>query len=166
MKQNGEKDKEVIEFSKRLNEALDDNRAPVAGKGRQIYLKGLVKLSQEAVRKWLQGESMPTVPNTALLAKKLNVSFEWLATGRGAKVLLSQEAIEVALEFQVLPHDDQVYIRGVMYGRRQMNPEANASLAAFPYREITQAVTRPDRQEPDKEDELRKVAEKREVYDK
>lgn len=46
-------------------------------------------LAQTSVRKWQWGDSLPTMENAILLAKKLNISVEWLLTGRGSRKPLS-----------------------------------------------------------------------------
>lgn len=76
---------EKIAFSRRLNEALDDAGFAEKGAGRQVALAAKCKVSQNAVRKWLEGESIPEVSRLMQLAVDFNVAFEWLATGRGEK---------------------------------------------------------------------------------
>lgn len=76
---------EKIAFSRRLNEALDGAGFAEKGSGRQVALAAKYKVSQNAVRKWLEAESIPEVSRLMQLATDFNVSFEWLATGRGDK---------------------------------------------------------------------------------
>jgi transcriptional regulator with XRE-family HTH domain len=76
---------EKIAFSRRLNEALDATGFAEKGAGRQVALAAKYKVSQNAVRKWLEGESIPEVSRLMQLAVDFHVSFEWLATGRGGK---------------------------------------------------------------------------------
>ncbi|MFM0270135.1 hypothetical protein PQQ59_06090 [Paraburkholderia aspalathi] len=72
-------------FSERLNEALDDNRFPAKGAGRQSALGTKMGVSQKGARKWLEGEAIPATARIIDLAQWLNVNFEWLAAGRGDK---------------------------------------------------------------------------------
>ncbi|MTI13805.1 LexA family protein [Sansalvadorimonas verongulae] len=75
-------DEEKRDFAKRLNKALDDINFPKKGKGRQIVLAELFGVTQHAARKWLVGDSMPSTKRLPDLAKKLNVSTEWLLSGK------------------------------------------------------------------------------------
>jgi transcriptional regulator with XRE-family HTH domain len=43
----------------------------------------MFKVSQEAARKWLSGEGLPKQATCIHIAKKANISYEWLMTGRG-----------------------------------------------------------------------------------
>lgn len=49
----------------------------------QTMLSDLIGLSQSAVSEWESGRTDPTTDSLLSLATSLNVSFEWLATGRG-----------------------------------------------------------------------------------
>ena len=46
-------------------------------------LGDIVGVSYKGAEKWLKGDGMPDMGNAAILAKRLNVQFEWLMTGRG-----------------------------------------------------------------------------------
>lgn len=71
-----------IEFSRRLKEACDNNESiPAYGKGRQVVIANSMKVSQEAVRKWFEGDSMPRPAKMKQLAAYLAVDHEWLALG-------------------------------------------------------------------------------------
>ena len=49
----------VMDFAKRLTQACDESPiVPEHGRGRQVYLAKKLKVTQEAVRKWLVGERM------------------------------------------------------------------------------------------------------------
>jgi hypothetical protein len=70
------------EFSRRLNQACDDSpNVPEYGKGRQVVVAGKMDVSQEAVRKWFAGESMPKSDKVKKLADFLEVDRAWLALG-------------------------------------------------------------------------------------
>ncbi len=69
-------------FAQRLQMACADHPdIPDYGKGLQTELAKQMKVSQEAVRKWLSGESTPRQPAMIRLAKFLGVEYVWLALG-------------------------------------------------------------------------------------
>jgi len=69
-------------FAQRLQMACADHPdIPDYGKGLQTELAKSMKVSQEAVRKWLSGESQPRQPAMIRLAKILDVEYVWLALG-------------------------------------------------------------------------------------
>ncbi|SEN73111.1 hypothetical protein SAMN05216325_1442 [Nitrosomonas marina] len=76
-------DKEKALFSKRLKELCDEKNLPEYG--RQTLLRKKFGVSQEAVRKWLDGESIPKHSHKVALCDYFGVNFEWLSTGRGIK---------------------------------------------------------------------------------
>lgn len=65
-------------FSARLNTLIGDNEN-VSAIAREV---GVV---EGTVRKWKKGASLPNIRDAARLAKALNVSLAWLATGEGPK---------------------------------------------------------------------------------
>lgn len=71
-------------FSLRLNDALDRVGVPPKNEGRQTTLARLLKdvtgraISQKGVRKWLEGEAMPTEENRQALVRICGVSYQWL----------------------------------------------------------------------------------------
>lgn len=71
-----------MEFAKRLNQACDESPiVPEHGRGRQVFLAKKLGVTQEAVRKWLVGESTPRDEKVKDLAKVLGVDHLWLAMG-------------------------------------------------------------------------------------
>lgn len=87
---------ERIEFSARLNQALDDAPltppVPQKGRGRQRHVAKLFKVDQKAARKWLEGDGYPKMETVIVIAKKLQVAVEWLLTGRGEKRVMVEES--------------------------------------------------------------------------
>lgn len=70
------------EFAKRLRQACDDSFVvPEYGKGRQVAIAKHMKCTQEAVRKWFEGEAMPKPQKMRRLATFLDVDEGWLALG-------------------------------------------------------------------------------------
>jgi len=84
--------KEKAEFSERMNLIADKLGIPPKGQNRQLLFGKMFKVSQEAARKWLEGESIPQISKCIEIAKKADVSFEWLMTGRGEMILAYQPA--------------------------------------------------------------------------
>lgn len=72
------------EFANRLSLACDHARIPPLNKGRQEALKKLLRVSQEAVRRWLAGESVPRYERVIELAEILGVNANWLLFDSGA----------------------------------------------------------------------------------
>lgn len=75
------------EFSRRLNEALDESplHIPAKGDGRQTVVAKLFGVGQKAARKWLEGEGFPELEKAIEIAIRLSITVEWLLTGRGEK---------------------------------------------------------------------------------
>lgn len=71
------------DFAARLNKACDEMKAivPSAGEGRGVVLSKKLKVSPEAVRKWLSGESRPRVSKMVDLATFLKCDVAWLSLG-------------------------------------------------------------------------------------
>jgi len=70
-------------FAKRLQEACDNNdNVPPFGTGQQALLSKRLGISQEAVRRWLNGESRPRPQLLSQLAALLDVSESWLALAK------------------------------------------------------------------------------------
>jgi len=72
-------------FKDRLNELCDDAGVPPKGKNRQAIVGKMFGVSQEAARKWLEGESVPSQERIYEICKKWDVSYEWVMSGRGQK---------------------------------------------------------------------------------
>lgn len=85
-------------FAQRLNQALNESseQIPQEGKGRQSVVGQLFGVDQKAARKWLKGEGFPTLEKCTDIAKRLNVSMEWLLTGRGDKRIMDNLNAQLA----------------------------------------------------------------------
>lgn len=76
------------DFAKRLIEACVNADPPIpTERGQRAELCRRVKqhgltVSGESVRKWLAGESIPSMDNVRYIAMALGVEAEWLLTGR------------------------------------------------------------------------------------
>jgi transcriptional regulator with XRE-family HTH domain len=69
-------------FAQRLHVTLD-LAGVEKGRGRTKRLADHFAVTRETARKWLNGQSLPELERMLDIAKRLGVSFEWLATGRG-----------------------------------------------------------------------------------
>lgn len=72
-------------FVARLNEALDGIKDVPRARGRRVALAKMMGMSGESARKWLAGETLPTMDNARQFAAKAGVQVDWLLTGRGPK---------------------------------------------------------------------------------
>lgn len=81
-------------FSARLHQALDALGLPV--RGRATWLHDRTGLSQKAVGKWLNAESMPDTKRLEGLAKLLSVDARWLLSGQGEAAGVGGEAAQAA----------------------------------------------------------------------
>ena len=72
----------MSQFNQRLIEACEASDViPAFGRGRQTYIAKALGVSQEAVRKWFAGESVPRRKSAEKLAKLLDVRYSWLMLG-------------------------------------------------------------------------------------
>lgn len=76
-------DSEREGFASRLNRLLDELDFPSSKTGRQKALGKMFGVSGNGARKWLTGESMPSMARLACMSKELGARAEWLLTGHG-----------------------------------------------------------------------------------
>lgn len=76
------------EFGRRYRQALE--ASPVASWSDE-KIGGAVGLSKQAAYYWRRGTALPRVEIGIELAKLLDVSFEWLMTGRGPMKLIDND---------------------------------------------------------------------------
>lgn len=69
------------DFADRLDQALTLAGVP-RGRSRNGKLATLFYVSRETARLWLKGR-LPALPKLREMARRLDVSLDWLATGRG-----------------------------------------------------------------------------------
>ncbi|HVJ61588.1 MAG TPA: DNA-binding protein [Tahibacter sp.] len=69
------------DFADRLDQALTLAGIP-RGRARNGKLATLFYVSRETARLWLKGR-LPALPKLREMARRLDVSLDWLATGRG-----------------------------------------------------------------------------------
>lgn len=104
-------DNEKLEFAKRMNLVADRIGVPPKGKNRQKILGEKFGVSQEAARKWLEGESIPQMSKCIEIAKEAEVGIEWFLTGRGcdayantpeAKVYAAMQHMDESTKYQLV----------------------------------------------------------------
>lgn len=79
------------DFVQRLNQACDRSPdVPEKGRGQQTWLADRLGISQEAVRRYFEGQSRPRPSLMVRLAKILNVDEAWLALGTAAEMTEKQ----------------------------------------------------------------------------
>ncbi|WP_266159877.1 hypothetical protein [Dyella silvatica] len=88
------------EFSQRLHISLD-LAGIEKGRGRTGHLAARFDVSGETARKWLNGLAIPALVRRLDIAHRLGVSFEWLATGRGAPTQYSKVQETVITPYNV-----------------------------------------------------------------
>lgn len=81
-------------FASRLSEACDGVSIVPKERGRARYIAKLMQVSSESARKWLAGESLPSMAHAVQLAFHLDVYVEWLLTGRGPKRIATITAVK------------------------------------------------------------------------
>lgn len=71
-----------VNFSKRLlKAAIESPAVPRYGKGQQTKIAEELDVSQEAVRKWFAGDTVPRMEKSLQLAELLGVKHSWLMLG-------------------------------------------------------------------------------------
>lgn len=115
------KNEELTAFSERLHEICDDMQIPRSG--RQSLLAKEVGLSQNATRKWLSGEGLPTLSMCCALAKRANVNTEWLLTGRGDKQLAASNPATNALTAQEPAASRHYHVSALISAVEKLDPD-------------------------------------------
>lgn len=90
---------ETSGFVVRLNRACDDvpHIIPPYGEGRQIELAKKMGMSQEGVRKWFAGESMPRREAMRRLAAILEIEEPWLALGITPEITKAEKKVNARI---------------------------------------------------------------------
>lgn len=112
------------DFARRLHEALD-LAGFEQGRARTGALSRAYGVSRETARKWLNGLALPELERMMSLAVDHNVSFEWLATGRGP---VRGGALAVRDAPPSYVDRDEVALLGAF---RQMPPKRRRALVEF-----------------------------------
>ncbi len=78
------------EFSERFNRVLDKHGIPPRNQGRIQQLADMFLISHAGAGKWVNGISIPSKARVKDIASRFNVSYEWLAFGKGKMELESK----------------------------------------------------------------------------
>lgn len=70
-------------FSERFNKILDKHGLPPRNQGRIQIISDMFLLSHAGAGKWINGLSTPSKTRLKDIANRFNVSYEWLAFGKG-----------------------------------------------------------------------------------
>lgn len=107
-------------FALRLNALCNDREIPPKGKNRQTIVGQTFGVGQKGARKWLEGESLPTLTKCIRIAEYFGVYVEWLLTGRGPKLIptdpdpqLDGEIIELAKRIKSMPDENRKLLVGI-----------------------------------------------------
>ena len=124
-----------MEFARRLVQACDESPlVPEHGRGRQVYLAKKLKVTQEAVRKWLVGESLPRPDKIAALARALDVDPVWLQLGTSP--LEIAEKRQVALRGDAAVYGAMSYL--LLAGYHVAIPDGDEKVDIFAIKHGTQ----------------------------
>lgn len=72
-------------FAKRLNETLTEKGYIQRGRAQRLKREAGFAISDRAINKWLNAETLPDHHNIEVLSRFLGVNFNWLAAGQGEK---------------------------------------------------------------------------------
>lgn len=91
-------------FSDRVNAAIENNTTiPPRHSGEMLYIVEQFdkrfgkKITLEAVRKWIQGMSLPSPENMECFAAILEVEADWLRNGRGSGMTMREQRARDAM---------------------------------------------------------------------
>ena len=117
---------EKLDFSDRLQQALEamglDSEGPTVLARRFNLRHGGEPVSAQAVRKWLEGEAIPTQERLLVLARWLKVSPQWLRFGEEPATVPAvrdhtpQEynAADLARLVELLNEEDRVFVTRIV----------------------------------------------------
>lgn len=123
--------RELKGFSDRLNAICDAKHYPQ--RGRRQHIARLLKnvISAEAVRKWLEGETMPDQVHMSMLATALGVTVDSLQTGRAtvnAEPQLDAEMRQLLVLWRSLDSGGRAFV---------MRAAVNESIASAARRDVS-----------------------------
>lgn len=108
-------------FARRLHQALDYAGFD-KGRARTGKLAAEFEVSRETARKWLVGDALPELERMIAIAVRMQVSFEWLSTGRGS---ISATGIRIGEGPATYMDRDDAKLLGLA---RQLDAEARKAL--------------------------------------
>lgn len=128
------------QFSRRMNEAMDDMGIPVMGDGRATQAARLFDVSQRAVRRWLGADGFPSQSEYQSIADKLSVRVEWLFFGLGPKndKLIKSGTNKEQLKLKI----DSLLEQGIAKNNIRISSKARHTLSEYLSRHISKLQTR------------------------
>lgn len=139
---------ERVQFSQRLNLALDRKDVPAKGHGRQGAVGRMFKVTQKGARKWLEGEAIPATWRIAKMAERLGVNGEWLLTGQGPMHREAQQAPPLDRKLLVEATEAAVRIAGNL--GMHLTPDEMGEFAALIYEFWSDAPDEASRVNPER----------------
>ncbi|WP_422491658.1 hypothetical protein [Endozoicomonas sp. ALE010] len=85
-------------FSHRLSQALTHYGVPEKGRGRANQIASMFGVTANAVRKWLEAESLPETWRIIDIANVLGVRTEWLLSGQGRMLPDGSEPLDEVVQ--------------------------------------------------------------------
>jgi transcriptional regulator with XRE-family HTH domain len=120
-------------FAARLHEACD--AAEIPQRGRQSALALRLKVSYQAVKKWLDGVGFPDLHRAVALADELKVNVTWLLQGngpmRGERVDDSVRLVVEAID--ALPREERTRVLAFLSFEMSQRPQWFAEEARVRY---------------------------------
>ena len=80
-----------VEFSARINLALDNLGVPVRARAQWVQGKLSFKISVNGIKKWLEGDSLPSSARYEEIARVCQVSTMWLMSGKESAEFSDQD---------------------------------------------------------------------------
>lgn len=145
----------LAEFARRLNHLCDEAGIPPKHQGRQTKLAQLLKITQRATRRWLEGLGMPSRHQLRKLATLFRCNTAWLESGEGEKRPTGMSAPTIAGNQVLLTLNRTQELIVQAYAERYNLPYAvaaedyflsaiNADIDAIGWREDDQSTEGPD----------------------
>lgn len=85
--------------------------------GKQSAIARFAGVSPRAARKWFDGDSMPNVAHGAMIARGLNVSFNWLMSNQGPMmeaVKMDMEGAAIAIAWPAISDEIKDLVRQIL----------------------------------------------------
>lgn len=121
MSRRTEKDTVRQAFAERFRKALEDLGLSISEQSR---LRRLFGVSGQAVRKWLEGTSMPTAARMPLVAEALGVRRAWLQDGEGPMRLgigEAQDPVTGGCSLRLSDYEVRLLVRLRLLGEEERN---------------------------------------------
>lgn len=114
-------------FAARIHKVLDEMQFSERGRAQRIKREAGFDISDRAINKWLNGESMPDHHNIEALAQYLGVNFNWLAAGQGEPQTKVSKKDNVNADAQSLLSSSSPSIIDLMNNLREMEKDNKLS---------------------------------------